>query len=71
MYTAPVSVTVEIINLPDIMPVKSKAMWRRKKEELTEGQVVFLTPGSSASTGKGKRRAEKTEDSLPVEASLV
>ena len=61
------------------MPVKSKATAMEKMEEeqtevvipKTEGQVVFLTPGSSASAGKGKRRAEKTEDSLPVEVSLV
>ena len=70
MYTAPVSVTVEIINLPDTMPVKSKAIAVEKMEkEQTEGQVVFLTPGSC--TGKGMRRAEKTENSLPVEVSLV
>jgi len=36
----------------------------------TDGQVVFLAPGSSLSTGKGKRKAEKKagdDESLPVE----
>jgi len=34
----------------------------------TDGKVVFLAPGSSLSTGKGKRKAEKADDdSLPVE----
>jgi len=37
----------------------------------TDGQVVFLAPGSSLSTGKGKRKAEKADDdSLPVEERI-
>merc|ERR1711872_837465 len=35
------------------------------------GQVVFLAPGSSLSSGKGKRKAEKADDdSLPVEERI-
>jgi len=37
----------------------------------TDGQVVFLAPGSSLSSGKGKRKAEKADDdSLPVEERI-
>merc|ERR1711892_70264 len=37
----------------------------------TNGQVVFLAPGSSLSTGKGKRKSEKADDdSLPVEERI-
>jgi len=37
----------------------------------TDGKVVFLAPGSSLSTGKGKRKAEKADDdSLPVEERI-
>jgi len=37
----------------------------------TDGQVVFLAPGTSLSTGKGKRKAEKADDdSLPVEERI-
>eukprot|EP00092_Neocalanus_flemingeri_P016568 GFUD01017928.1.p1 GENE.GFUD01017928.1~~GFUD01017928.1.p1 ORF type:complete len:622 (-),score=257.62 GFUD01017928.1:219-2084(-) len=42
----------------------------------TDGQVVFLAPGDSLGTGQGrqrkegKRKAEKEEDSLPVEDRL-
>merc|ERR1719507_1398547 len=34
----------------------------------TDGQVVFLAPGSSLTTGRGKRKTEKADDDgLPVE----
>jgi len=37
----------------------------------TDGQVVFLAPGSSLSTGKGKRKSGKADDdSLPVEERI-
>ena len=56
------------------MPVKSKPTAMEQTEVViptTEEQVIFLAPDSSASAGKGKRRAEKIEDSLPVELSQV
>ena len=42
----------------------------------TDGQVVFLAPGASLSTGQGKkegkRKAEKEEeDSLPMEVRMA